>query len=88
MLPAKSNLPLDKVDIPRYKAMLDETSRYIKSVNISDAFGNYITEALALFPAGMPRHSFSLVFDGDPIPDRSKEKSEVVKRDAAWQTAL
>ncbi|KAI9697172.1 MAG: hypothetical protein M1820_007908 [Bogoriella megaspora] len=55
--------------------------------DVSSSFNVWIKEALALCPAGMPRNSFSLVFDGDPSPDQSSEVFERVKRDAAWQVA-
>lgn len=56
---------------------------------ISKSFTAWIIEALALFPAGMPmNNSFSLVFDGEPTPDRSSQVFARVKRDAAWQLAL
>jgi hypothetical protein len=54
---------------------------------ISRCFAIWITEALALSTAGMPANSFSLVFDGDPVPDRSSEEFDIVKGDAAWQVA-
>lgn len=54
---------------------------------IGTSFCQWITEASALSANGMPAHSFTLVFDGDPAPDQSSELFEVVKEDAAWQVA-
>lgn len=54
----------------------------------SERVACWAVEALALVPAGMPVGSFSLVFDGDPAPERCAEIFQEVQRDAAWQTAL
>ena len=48
----------------------------------------WITEAHHLIANGMPAGSFSLTLDGDPAPDQSTDLFELVKEDAAWQTAL
>jgi len=48
----------------------------------------WITEAHHLIANGMPAGSFSLTLDGDPALDQSSELFEIVKKDAAWQTAL
>lgn len=51
-------------------------------------FCRWITEAYSALPSnGMPAHSFSLVFDGDPALDQSSAVFEMVKEDAAWQVA-
>lgn len=47
----------------------------------------WITEAVALAAKGMPIDSFSLVFDGDPAPDQVWKLFDLLKVDAAWQTA-
>ncbi|CAO1604243.1 hypothetical protein XANCAGTX0491_007806 [Xanthoria calcicola] len=54
---------------------------------ISDSCCRWITEASGLAAKGMPAHSFSLVLDGDPAPDKSSELFERVKEAAAWQVA-
>ena len=59
----------------------------IHSSDIGYAFGPWIEEALALPEAGMPFHSFSLVFDGNPNPDQSSEVFDMVKHNAAYQVA-
>ncbi|KAL8927295.1 MAG: hypothetical protein Q9208_002472 [Pyrenodesmia sp. 3 TL-2023] len=51
-------------------------------------FCRWITEAYSALPSnGMPAHSFSLVFDGDPAPGQSSAVFEMVKEGAAWQVA-
>ena len=47
----------------------------------------WITEASALAAEGMPIDSFSLLLDGDPAPDQGWKLFDLVKEDAAWQTA-
>ena len=44
-------------------------------------------EHLLLFDKGVPTGSFSLVFDGNPVPERSSEIFQSVKLAAAWQAA-
>ncbi|PSN73427.1 hypothetical protein BS50DRAFT_653910 [Corynespora cassiicola Philippines] len=55
---------------------------------MSEAIALWVGEAMALSSLGMPAGSFSLIFDGDPIPDRSSEALEIVRRDAIWQAAF
>ena len=52
------------------------------------SFGAWVAEAAALRAAGMPTKSFSLVFDGDPIPDRSAEIFDLFKIEVEWQAAF
>ena len=52
------------------------------------AFRYWIKEALGLSAAGMPPNRFSLVFDGDPLPERSGDLFGSVLRKAAWQIAV
>lgn len=47
----------------------------------------WITEATALPAYGMPLGSFSLILDGDPLPELASEVFEVLKEEAAWQIA-
>ena len=37
---------------------------------------------------GMPPNSYTLVFDGNPLPDLSSQIFEIVREEAAWQDAL
>ena len=59
----------------------------LRSVSISDSFSEWITEALALPAAGMPPNAFSLVFDGHPTSEQSFRVFQVVKLEAAFQSA-
>ncbi len=54
---------------------------------ISESCCRWITEASGLSAKGMPAHSFSLVLDGDPAPDKSSELFERMKEAVAWQVA-
>ena len=65
-----------------------EDSEQLQSSEISNSFCSWIEETLGLYDAGMPVKSFTLVFDAEGSPERTSEVFEVVKRDAAWQTAL
>ena len=60
----------------------------LESVDVTKAIGSWIAEALALPSYGMPRESYSLTFDGNPNPEHASEVFQIVRRDAAWQSAL
>ena len=60
----------------------------LESAHITYAIGSWIAEALALPSYGMPRGSYSLIFDGNPNPEHASEVFQVLQRDAAWQSAL
>ena len=91
VLPAAHESLIDMVSTIQH-AQLPRRSlgraRYLKYHTITQAFSTWIREVSALFAAGMPLHSFSLVFDGEPTPDRSSEIFEIAQRDAAYQTAF
>jgi hypothetical protein len=55
---------------------------------ISQGVGTWIMEARALPSLGMPQDSFTLVLDGDPLPDQTSRIFKIIQRDAAWQSAL
>lgn len=55
---------------------------------VTDHVAEWIVEALALVPAGMPRGSFTLVLDGNPAPEQCTKIFQRVQRDAAWHTAF
>ncbi|KAI4683901.1 uncharacterized protein J4E84_006741 [Alternaria hordeiaustralica] len=55
---------------------------------ITKAVGMWIKEAMALFALGMPKDSFTLVLDGDPIPEHTSHVFSTLQRDAAWQDAF
>lgn len=49
----------------------------------------WIIEARHLVPAGMPMGSYSMVLDGDPIPEvSSRIFNTIVHRECAWQAAI
>jgi hypothetical protein len=55
---------------------------------ITRSVATWIVECLRLPSLGMPEGSFTLVLDGNPIPDKTAEVFQVVQRDVAWQKAL
>ncbi|KAI8219685.1 hypothetical protein K4K54_009328 [Colletotrichum sp. SAR 10_86] len=60
----------------------------IQSAQITQSIWKWIQEALALAPAGMPDNSFSLILDGQPLPNLATQMFQaVVQRDIAWQRA-
>ena len=66
----------------------NESEKELQSVHIGKAFSIWIEEAMALYDNGMPSNSYTLIFDGDLVPDLSSSVFEVVKEEAAWQDAL
>ena len=60
----------------------------LQSEVVTKCLTPWITEALALPKVGMPIGAFTLVLDGDDIPQKTSQVFEIVKRDAAWQAAL
>ena len=60
----------------------------LESAHVTYTIGSWIAEALALPSYGMPRGSYSLIFDGNPNPEHASKVFQVVQRDAAWQSAL
>lgn len=56
--------------------------------DLTSSVGTWITEALLLPSLGMPANCYTLVLDGDPIPEKTTLAFNVVQRDAAWQVAL
>ncbi|KAH0421845.1 hypothetical protein CcaCcLH18_13195 [Colletotrichum camelliae] len=70
----------------------DPTHRWtpwsLDSNQISDIIRGWVVEAMALEPAGMPAGSFSLLLDGQPVPQLCAQIFQlIVQRDAAWQAA-
>ena len=65
-----------------------EQSHFVQARFVTPALCRWIKEALALFPAGMPQGSFSLVFDGEPTPNRSSEIFDALQKDDAWASAI
>ena len=69
--------------------MSDETERCwgeLRPEDVSHCFKPWFSEAAIL--DGMPAGQFSLVFDGDPLPELSSEIFEEVKHDVAYQLAV
>ncbi|EUC32498.1 hypothetical protein COCCADRAFT_98462 [Bipolaris zeicola 26-R-13] len=60
----------------------------LQASEVSQLVGNWMVEALALPSLGMPEGSFTLVLDGDPIPEHTSKVFRIVQRDAAWQAAV
>ena len=59
---------------------------YLSPAEVSRCFEPWMSEAYVL--DGMPAGSYSLLFDGDPIPDISSEIFEEVKHDVTYQLAV
>ncbi|KAK6213458.1 hypothetical protein QIS74_09460 [Colletotrichum tabaci] len=60
----------------------------IISSDVSHIIHGWVKEALALAPAGMPANSFSLIFDGQPIPHLATQIFQsTLQRDVTWQLA-
>ncbi|KAJ0335087.1 hypothetical protein COL922a_009759 [Colletotrichum nupharicola] len=58
----------------------------IQSAQITQSIWKWVQEALALAPAGMPDNSFSLILDGQRLPNLATQMFQaVVQRDIAWQ---
>lgn len=55
---------------------------------ITKSIGGWIFEALELRNRGMPKESFRLLLDGDPIPEKASQIFGAVKGDATRQAAL
>ena len=55
---------------------------------ITKSVGEWIAECLLLPTLGMPEHSFTLVLDGNAVPEATTVAFDIVQRDATWQTAL
>lgn len=64
------------------------TDDKLTSRSITQAVGTWIVEAQLLPSLGMPQNSYTLMFDGDPIPHKSAMVFDIIQRDVAWQTAL
>ncbi|KAK2031600.1 hypothetical protein LX32DRAFT_637013 [Colletotrichum zoysiae] len=72
----------------RYRARYAKTETGLDSALITYNLGAWIMEAQLLASAGMPESSYSLVLDGDPVPQLCTEIFRaVVQRDVAWQLA-
>jgi len=60
----------------------------LQARDVTRSIGTWIVEALRLPSLGMPEGSYTLIFDGDPMPEKSTAAFAVVQRDAAWQAAF
>lgn len=69
---------------------LDEEVRddQLISRSLTKAVDAWILEVQLLPSLGMPQSSFTLMLDGDAIPEKSAMVFDIIQRDAAWQTAL
>jgi hypothetical protein len=50
---------------------------------VTQSVGTWIVESLLLPSLGMPQGSYTLVLDGNPIPEQTAAVFRVVQRDAA-----
>jgi hypothetical protein len=77
---------LDRECVPPFSRAMYEDEN-IPAHSISRAVTPWIVEAHSLNRKGMPKGSFQLALDGDPIPERTTKVFSIVLRDAAYQTA-
>ncbi|KAK7178664.1 hypothetical protein PSPO01_15272 [Paraphaeosphaeria sporulosa] len=66
----------------------DRPERPLRTSIITKAFGRWIFETLELQERGMPEGSFTLILDGNLIPEKASQIFRAVKSDAARQAAL
>ncbi|KAF2655915.1 hypothetical protein K491DRAFT_715765 [Lophiostoma macrostomum CBS 122681] len=66
----------------------DGQSGSLPAWSVTETLGNWIMEALELEKRGMPLHSFQLILDGDPLPEKTTEIFGVVQRHVGLQSAL
>jgi hypothetical protein len=59
----------------------------LRAEDVTRSIAPWVMEALALPSLGMPADAFTLILDGDPLPEKSEQVFEVIRRDAAWQGA-
>ncbi|GJC99958.1 C6 transcription factor [Colletotrichum higginsianum] len=75
----------------RYQLREESTQPGMESLNscvVTRNVASWIVEAHELVPAGMPASSYSLLLDGDPVPQlTSRIFQSIVQRDVAWQEA-
>jgi hypothetical protein len=60
----------------------------LRAAHIADSISLYMIEASVLPSLGMPKNSFSLVFDGEGIPEQSSENFGFIHETVAWHRAL
>jgi hypothetical protein len=60
----------------------------LASCGVTKSISKWIAETLLLPSLGLPEGSYTLIFDGEPTPEKSAEVFDIVQRDAAWQAAL
>ncbi|OHE92938.1 hypothetical protein CORC01_11805 [Colletotrichum orchidophilum] len=81
------------VPYARYQAKFRNTRETpvpwgLEAKQVTSNVSQWIMEALALVPAGMPPASFALVLDGQPVPQLCAEIFQrTIQRDVAWQAA-
>ncbi|KAF5846217.1 hypothetical protein GGP41_003602 [Bipolaris sorokiniana] len=83
-----SNLQERYLDDWCYQGVDSMQNDRLQASEVSQLVGNWMVEALALPSLGMPEGSFTLVLDGDPIPEHTSKVFRIMQRDAAWQAAL
>ncbi|KAF6814913.1 hypothetical protein CPLU01_14276 [Colletotrichum plurivorum] len=72
----------------RYQPDLRMRPWALDAGQITRNIGQCIVEALALGPAGMPPSSFTMLLDGQPVPQQCAQIFQLtIQRDASWQAA-
>ncbi|KAF6840977.1 hypothetical protein CMUS01_03750 [Colletotrichum musicola] len=78
----------DKHPEHRYQPELRIRPWALDAGQITRNIGQWIVEALALGPAGMPPSSFTVLLDGQPVPQQCAQIFQLtIQRDASWQAA-
>ncbi|TQN65445.1 hypothetical protein CSHISOI_10061 [Colletotrichum shisoi] len=73
----------------QYEQLVSQDKNTLDSSLITASVASWIMEALELAPAGMPASSFSLLLDGNPLPQLcTRIFQSVVQRDLCWQSAM
>ncbi|TIC93696.1 hypothetical protein CH35J_009698 [Colletotrichum higginsianum] len=73
----------------QYERLIRLDKNSLDSSLVTASVAPWIMEALALAPAGMPASSFSLLLDGNPLPQLCTSIFQsVVQRDLCWQSAM
>ncbi|KAI1105308.1 hypothetical protein F4804DRAFT_304495 [Jackrogersella minutella] len=73
---------------PRYHTNRDGVIRRISST-LTRSVALWTVEALELVPSGMPEGSFSLLLDGEPLPDECEQIFDhIIQSDVTWQAAM
>ena len=61
---------------------------HLLAVDVTRSVGSWIIEAMMLPTLGMPDGSYSLVLDGNPLPEHTSKIFRILQRDASWRIAM